>query len=1101
MKGIFGFIRKRKGMTYVELLVALSLLALVVVIFTPVLLLSYTKLGNAGEITSKMYGNKTVIEERLAVRDPDYGDTLYPLSVRWANDTLTRFNMNMMKIATDISGLATLYGSPKASVELVSKEEVFDDTSYQDIVLKFTNLSTDDDDMVLGVGLAPSSDLNKVIVSFTTPMLSTTPISIASSSVTDNLLTIRVSGVDVTCSILQVAVYYHDTDGSAQTLMTYVTIKPAHMMFVGLTDASTSYYTSLGVNEGSFVIEGRVMAGVGVDAGKQFNKIRWVDPGLDPLSANGYYAMCGNNGIIRRLWYITDSVYSQIPDATGIGYKKYGEYYKTNWAGDYTEFHTYSVSGTSVSGKNIMTGSRVFRYDTKANTFTKYSGIALSNGDRSQNCIRLSNNLASTVNLDSAIQDGTLFYTYLDQTNGSGGLKRKWKVNWESFDNRSIWDEGYISAPKYSDEIWANYVTGSYNSGFNGNQQPVVFFPKYGGARDNANGGQRYMDSGNQITYVYRMTDNNNGTVWRTISKHWHWFYLGGAEGGYGNTDVGANFTELPPEINATDVKVYGSTARINIDKPYFTAEQNQVLRYIVNALSDGIRVVPAAKTNFNGVTVSPTLDRNNPYVRMKCYTNACTAGPNSNVSVLTRNGFSTDENNAIAATVNDMSNSVDITLTDLCYTAFPQSMANGVNPNMSGSHMLYTGYTPVSALIYAPLPTDAHNAGESGGYINYIVRGTGSASYTVSQFDSSDHPRDTVVLPAVTAQDNNTAFNLGYSSNHTLLYKNEAYTSVYNKAPAEANGLLFPDDFTTYVNYAQDGDATIAVGYKVTGNSSAAYKQIASCNNASHGFGAKPLYVDSAFFYNGSIFKNTNEDMNTPPNADSGNQPFRRGYYLEAGNPNNAQTASGFTLNNTCTCAISYTNLSFAGTNNTQPIQNVGTIALHIGGESAFKTLYTAPSGDFQFTCATLIASGNNYTAYIGDNMGNIYSMTFNSASITATPTLKVNAATTGLSRVNAICATTTHIIAVGVTTAGGTKAVVYENSTNKLESKTIAAAVYKINDLIYNNGIYYAVGCVSATKGVILYTADPFGTWTAVTATNGTELKALYSVAAQSE
>ena len=50
MKVGFRNIKSKKGMTYIELLVALSILAIIVVVFTPMLMLSYTRLYDAGEI-------------------------------------------------------------------------------------------------------------------------------------------------------------------------------------------------------------------------------------------------------------------------------------------------------------------------------------------------------------------------------------------------------------------------------------------------------------------------------------------------------------------------------------------------------------------------------------------------------------------------------------------------------------------------------------------------------------------------------------------------------------------------------------------------------------------------------------------------------------------------------------------------------------------------------------------------------------------------------------------------------------------------------------------------------------------------------------------
>lgn len=1100
-------------MTYVELLVALSILALIVVVFTPVLMFSYTNLYKAGEINVNTYEVKSNIEGSLAVRKNNYKvDTSFKL--RELNESV---DLMMWRIVGSIEGLETMYGSSKRSATYLGENIFYDDVSTYELQFKFSGFSDLNNASFIKSSYPEKNQIGYIVEAPLHDGLINASQYAVSYNGSTSMAVISVSAVDVTYSPLKVSVYYIDSDGTAKFIIKHIEIKPAHMMFVGAADGDVGYYTSEGVNEnGALAIEARKMAGGSVAGGTQFNMVRWIGVGIDSgRGSSGYYAMCGNDGVIRRLWRLTDSEKANVPDSATIGFAKLEDagktYYRYSWGGDYTESHTYGVSGTSVFGKNIMTGTRAFKYGMKANTFTKYSGIALSNASRDLNSIKISKNTASSVNLTPYVQDGLLFYTYFNSTSEYGGLKKKWKVNWEDSDNVSIWDEGLATANKYSKDIFANYVTGTYVSAYNKTtQQPLVFFAKYGGAKDSSSGGQRKISSGNQITMAYLMNNNNQGTLRKNLfATEWWYHKLTGyewKEDSHTKNDVAARFNEVPANYSATSAKVYNSSETMNIDKSYFTAEQNQLLRYIVNAFSDGVRKVSAAKNAFSGNTSSPAYDLNLAHIRMKCYTNAYSTDANANVTVLTRDGYNSDENNAInSAAQNTMMNSVSITLTDLCFTTFPQSASGGENPAMSGSHMLYTGYTPVSALLHATVPSNAHETALGGSYINYIVRGIGGGSYTVSQFNSADHPRGTTVLPAVTATDSNTAFTLGYASNRSLFYKNEAYLSVYNKSPSTENGLQFTDDYTTYLSYAQDGTATLAVGYKTIGNAAASYMLTSACTNIVHGFGTKPLLVDNTFFYNSSVFKEKgNQDMYTVTDANGG--PYRWGYYLEAAYEGNSGTASGYVLNNTCTCAISYTCLSFAGANINQPISNVGTIAVHYGGDSAFKTLYTAPSGDFRFTCAELVDVGeNNYVAYIGDSTGNIWRLDFNAASTSAVPFIPVvsgktmNAAYTKLTEVNDIIVTTDKIIAVGKTASGGTKIVVYDSGTDDVMVNTVSTNNYTLYEVEYYNDYYYAVG-VSGTKGVLLYTASPSGTWTSVvTDSKGQNIKPLYSLAVQ--
>mgnify|MGYP003301978655 CR=1 FL=1 len=58
-------IKNKLGMTYVELLTALALLALIITSFTPMLLSSYETLYTAGEKVQNVYDSKEEIEENL----------------------------------------------------------------------------------------------------------------------------------------------------------------------------------------------------------------------------------------------------------------------------------------------------------------------------------------------------------------------------------------------------------------------------------------------------------------------------------------------------------------------------------------------------------------------------------------------------------------------------------------------------------------------------------------------------------------------------------------------------------------------------------------------------------------------------------------------------------------------------------------------------------------------------------------------------------------------------------------------------------------------------------------------------------------------------
>lgn len=127
----------KRGMTYVELLVAMSLLMLIIVSFTPMLLSSYESLYNAGEKVADVYNSKEEIEEGLARRDSEKASTVQ-LNMRVNADALfEQVNVTGRKIiSTFQEGLETVFGQVRPRVEIVSPSTVYDDKDNHTIVLQ-----------------------------------------------------------------------------------------------------------------------------------------------------------------------------------------------------------------------------------------------------------------------------------------------------------------------------------------------------------------------------------------------------------------------------------------------------------------------------------------------------------------------------------------------------------------------------------------------------------------------------------------------------------------------------------------------------------------------------------------------------------------------------------------------------------------------------------------------------------------------------------------------------------------------------------------------------------------------------------------------------
>ncbi len=130
-------IKSSLGMTYVELITALALLALIITAFTPMLLSSYETLYMAGEKTQDVYNSREEIEEGLARRDSVL-NVNFNMDLEVNSDVaFENINVNGRKvISTFQSGLETVFGQIRARLEIISPSTVYDNKTEHDIVLQ-----------------------------------------------------------------------------------------------------------------------------------------------------------------------------------------------------------------------------------------------------------------------------------------------------------------------------------------------------------------------------------------------------------------------------------------------------------------------------------------------------------------------------------------------------------------------------------------------------------------------------------------------------------------------------------------------------------------------------------------------------------------------------------------------------------------------------------------------------------------------------------------------------------------------------------------------------------------------------------------------------
>lgn len=295
-------LKNRLGMTYVELLTALALLALIITSFTPMLLSSYETLYNAGVKVQDVYNSKEEIEEGLARRDSENSATV-KLNMRVNADALFSEVQSTGRkvISTFQEGLETVFGQIRARIEIVSPSTVYDNATSHDVILqtfgmeynKITfgafpydttnepgaankmpsdqihiqvivpnktvskssgtadeNMLGTDDELVYNAGRF--CELEYYTSKFTTKSVPASGLEISNTTDAGRIkLKIKspASGdkLDFTYSPLKIKVYYMNSRGHLKTVSDYLYIDPATLLMAGETNSLIDYYTSAGI--------------------------------------------------------------------------------------------------------------------------------------------------------------------------------------------------------------------------------------------------------------------------------------------------------------------------------------------------------------------------------------------------------------------------------------------------------------------------------------------------------------------------------------------------------------------------------------------------------------------------------------------------------------------------------------------------------------------------------------------------------------------------------------------------------------------------------------------------------------------------------------
>lgn len=297
-----GLLKNKLGMTYVELVTALGLLALIITSFTPMLLSSYETLYDAGVKVQEVYNSKEEMEEGLARRDSEKSVSVQlDLKVN-ADAVFENMNISGRKIiSTFREGLETVFGQVRPRIEIVSPSTVYDDATSHNIILQTFGLEykkitfgafnydttnnaaasnkmpadqihiqiiapnksakktdgTSDENMIgtddgLVYGSGRFCELEYFSSKFTSKNIPSDGLEISNN---DNAGRIKLKikspatgdKLDFTYSPLKIQVYYINSRGHLKTVSEYLYIDPATIITAGETAPGIDYYTSAGI--------------------------------------------------------------------------------------------------------------------------------------------------------------------------------------------------------------------------------------------------------------------------------------------------------------------------------------------------------------------------------------------------------------------------------------------------------------------------------------------------------------------------------------------------------------------------------------------------------------------------------------------------------------------------------------------------------------------------------------------------------------------------------------------------------------------------------------------------------------------------------------
>ena len=330
---MFRLTKSKKGMTLVEVLVALTLLSLIILVFTPLFMNYYRNIRTAGDITRSTY-RRTSLMERLVANKGKANDTGYethvsavPLTMTSAVSSSVTVNFPLSDSERTVEGniisensnksnsYSTFYTNPLSNGMVCFPAQLTDDFIQKDIVV--VPKGFDFDSAAYNKNEAGSYNFKVYYTdsSGVLQLLSTQYYDIAANEQGTALFTFYGGNNYVCFENSPLRIVYCDGDNGQYSVK--VEIGAPEIILVGEkpNDKSDYYYYATagvdiskdngGANYGKMDIVAKKMSGAPLTSA--MNDVEWVekgrgDDGNGGVNKYGYYIMGGDAGQVRRFW-------------------------------------------------------------------------------------------------------------------------------------------------------------------------------------------------------------------------------------------------------------------------------------------------------------------------------------------------------------------------------------------------------------------------------------------------------------------------------------------------------------------------------------------------------------------------------------------------------------------------------------------------------------------------------------------------------------------------------------------------------------------------------------------------------------------------------